>query len=142
LRRGDLSLPQLILEVDVLNKKYNIAPTLEEACLKILKILLKKEEKENKYLDFPLSALEAIIEEYQRTAHPDLHLAELARLEKLKEKSNNYMELIYTIHKLASITGISNPEEYYNLTLEEFEYIIKKVVEENKDVKRNTGKIN
>jgi len=142
LRKGDLSLPQLILEVDVLNKKYNIAPTLEEACLKILKILLKKEEKENKYLDFPLSSLEAIIEEYQRTGHPDLHLAELARLEKLKETSNNYMELIYTIHKLASITGISNPEEYYNLTLEEFEYIIKKVVEENKDVKRNTGKIN
>lgn len=142
MRKGDLSLPQLILEVDVLNKKYNIAPTLEEACLKILKILLKKEEKENKYLDFPLSSLEAIIEEYQRTGHPDLHLAELARLEKLKETSNNYMELIYTIHKLASITGISNPEEYYNLTLEEFEYIIKKVVEENKDVKRNTGKIN
>jgi hypothetical protein len=140
LRKGDLSLPQLILEVDVLNKKYNIAPTLEEACLKILKILLKKEEKENKYLDFPLSVLEAIIEEYQRTGHPDLHLAELARLEKLKEKSNNYIELIYTIHKLASITGISNPEEYYNLTLEEFEYIIKKVVEENRNVKTNTRK--
>jgi hypothetical protein len=140
LRKGDLSLPQLILEVDVLNRKYNIAPTLEEACLKILKILLKKEEKENKYLDFSLSALEAIIEEYQKTGHPDLHLAELARLEKLKEKNNNYMELIYTIHKLASITGISNPEEYYNLTLEEFEYIIKKVVEENRDVKGNTGK--
>jgi hypothetical protein len=140
LRKGDLSLPQLILEVDVLNKKYNIAPTLEEACLKILKILLKKEEKENKYLDFPLSALEAIIEEYQRTGHPDLHLAELARLEKLKEKSNNYIELIYTIHKLASITGISNPEEYYNLTIEEFEYITKKVVEENRNVKTNTRK--
>jgi hypothetical protein len=141
LRKGDLSLPQLILEVDVLNKKYNIAPTLEEACLKILKILLKKEEKQNPYLDFPLSVLEAIIEEYQRTAHPDLHLAELARLEKLREKNNNYMELIHTIHKLASITGISNPEEYYNLTLEEFEYIIRKVVEENRDVKTNTGKI-
>jgi hypothetical protein len=140
LRKGDLSLPQLILEVDVLNKKYNIAPTLEEACLKILKILLKKEEKENKYLDFPLSALEAIIEEYQKTGHPDLHLAELARLEKLKEKSNNYIELIYTIHKLASITGISNPEEYYNLTIEEFEYITKKVVEENRNVKTNTRK--
>jgi hypothetical protein len=140
LRKGDLSLPQLILEVDVLNKKYNIAPTLEEACLKILKILLKKEEKENKYLELPLSALDAIIEEYQRIGHPDLYLAELARLEKLREKNNNYMELIYTIHKLASITGISNPEEYYNLTLEEFEYIVRKVIEENRNVKGNTGK--
>jgi hypothetical protein len=140
LRKGDLSLPQLILEIDVLNKKYNIAPTLEEACLKILKILLKKEEKENKYLDLPLSALDAIIEEYQRTGHPDLYLAELARLEKLREKNNNYMELIYTIHKLASITGISNPEEYYNLTLEEFEYIVRKVIEENRNAKENTGK--
>lgn len=140
MRKGDLSLPQLILEVDVLNKKYNIAPTLEEACLKILKILLKKEEKENKYLELPLSALDAIIEEYQRIGHPDLYLAELARLEKLREKNNNYMELIYTIHKLASITGISNPEEYYNLTLEEFEYIVRKVIEENRNVKGNTGK--